>query len=137
MSQKLSEHPIHLGLGATAKSQPKFVDPMLWYQAYGQRSQPDGIEGRLVSSHTFSSSWNVWEMHPHGSEVVLCISGSVTLIQTEDTEASQSTRTTVSLKAGEYAINPPGVWHTADVEEGAETSVVFITAGKDTQNKPR
>jgi hypothetical protein len=39
------------------------------------------------------------------------------------------------LTTGEYAINPPGTWHTADVEGSA--SAVFITAGMGTQTRPR
>jgi hypothetical protein len=41
----------------------------------------------------------------------------------------------VELGAGEYAINEPGVWHTADVEK--ETTVLFITAGMGTQHRQR
>jgi len=41
----------------------------------------------------------------------------------------------VPLAAGEYAINPPGVWHTADVTETA--TAIFITAGEGTQHRPR
>lgn len=135
MPQKLSEYPLHLGLGATSTVQPEFTGSMDWYQAYAQRVEADGVEGRLVTSHTFSSSWSTWEMHPHGSEVVLCVAGTVTLIQ-EGTNGL-STEAKFKLNPGEYAINPPGVWHTADVDEGKETTLVFITAGKDTQHKAR
>jgi quercetin dioxygenase-like cupin family protein len=41
----------------------------------------------------------------------------------------------VILKPGEYAINPPGVWHTADIP--GEASALFVTAGVGTQNRPR
>ena len=41
----------------------------------------------------------------------------------------------VLLRAGEYAINPPGVWHTADVETSA--TAVFITAGEGTEGRER
>lgn len=70
-------------------------------------------------------------MHPHGDEVVLCISGSMTLHQTF---ADGSTATT-TIGSGEYAINPPGCWHTADIA-GAATAL-FITAGLGTQAQPR
>ena len=39
------------------------------------------------------------------------------------------------LKAGEYAIDDPGVWHTADVEGRA--TALFITAGIGTQHRER
>lgn len=45
------------------------------------------------------------------------------------------TRRTLSLRPGEYAINEPETWHTADVA-GAATAV-FITAGWGTEHRPR
>ena len=42
---------------------------------------------------------------------------------------------TVTLGPGDYAINPPGAWHTADVEE--EAAALFITAGLGTEHRPR
>jgi quercetin dioxygenase-like cupin family protein len=125
----LSERPIHLGLGATAVSEPPFTG-MDWYAGYGARHEADGVEGRLVSMHTFSEPWTMWEMHPLGGEVVVCTAGEITLIQEVDGVAQQ-----VVLKAGEYAINPPGVWHTADVT--APATAVFITAGMGTEHRPR
>jgi len=127
----ISAHPIHLGLGATAVVEPEFTGSMDWYVGYVERHQPDGIEGRLVGMYTFKEPWNVWEMHPNGAEVVLCIKGCITLHQ-EDRDGS--TRS-VLLNAGEYAINSPGTWHTADVVE--EATALFITAGVGTQHRPR
>lgn len=125
------KHPIHLGRGATASIEPAFTGNLEWYQAYSSRHTADGTEGRLVSMFTFTESWNMWEMHPNGSEVVLCTSGAFTLHQ----ETADGTRRTVSLRAGEYAINEPGTWHTADVSGPA--TAVFITAGWGTQHRPR
>lgn len=70
-------------------------------------------------------------MHPHSSEVVLCTAGSMTLHQ----KKADRTPATVTLGPGEYAINEPGTWHTADVEH--EASAQFITAGLGTQHRPR
>jgi hypothetical protein len=70
-------------------------------------------------------------MHPHGSEVVLCTVGSITLHQ----EMPDGRRATTILLPRMYAINEPGTWHTADV--GGTTSVLFITAGMGTQHRPR
>ncbi len=42
---------------------------------------------------------------------------------------------TIVLAPGEYAINPPGIWHTADVE--GEARALFITSGMGTENRPR
>lgn len=124
-------NPIHLGLGATAEVEPRFAGTMDWYSDYAARHSDDGVDGRLVSMHVFTEPWDMWEMHPKGSEVVLCTSGSMTLIQ----EQSDGTVSSTALTAGEYVINEPGIWHTADVEEQA--AAVFITAGLDTQHRPR
>lgn len=77
---KLQHQFIHLGLGATAVPQPPF-DGMAWYDGYGERNGNDGAEGRLVSMYDFTQSWDSWEMHPAGHEVVICTAGSMTLTQ--------------------------------------------------------
>jgi hypothetical protein len=40
-----------------------------------------------------------------------------------------------SLRGGQAAVNPPGVWHTADVHEPGRG--LFITPGKGTEHKAR
>ena len=122
--------PLHLGLGATAAAQPAF-DGMQWYAGYEARTAADGREGRLVSAHRFTESWDSWEMHPAGDEVVLCLEGRMTLHQ----EQPDGSVATLTLGPGEYAINPPGCWHTADVEGAA--AALFITAGEGTEHRPR
>ena len=126
----LFTHPVHLGLGAKVVAQPEFTG-LDWYPGYVARTLGDGAEGRLVSYYTFSESWDMWEMHPAGEELVLCVAGQIMLHQ-EDTAGS---RTQVTLGPGDYAINPRGVWHTADV--AGEATVLFITAGVGTQQRPR
>lgn len=128
---RLSDFPIHLGRGASAEVEPRFTGEMTWYAGYGERHASDGAEGRLVSSFTFEAPWDAWEMHPRGAEVVICTEGTMTLHQ----ESPDGARTSVTLNPGEYAINPPGTWHTADVEGRA--SAVFITAGEGTEHRPR
>lgn len=132
---KLSESFIHLGVGATAVSQPPFTG-FEWYEDYGARHRADGAEGRLVSQYTFTESWPAWEMHPLGAEVVICTDGAMILTQ----EFPDGTRKQVQLAAGEYAINPPGVWHIADLPgaDGEQSATaIFITAGEGTQHRPR
>jgi uncharacterized cupin superfamily protein len=128
---EISGHPIHLGLGATAVVEPAFTGDMSWYEGYAERHGPDGAEGRLVSMHSFTEDWDMWEVHPEGSEVVLCVTGEMVLHQ----EAPDGTSATVGLGAGEYAVNEPGVWHTADVRDTA--TALFITAGRGTAHRPR
>ncbi|HEX9792256.1 MAG TPA: hypothetical protein VGA60_16480 [Kiloniellales bacterium] len=127
----IRSHPIHLGLGASAEIEPRYGGGMDWYLAYAQRHKADGREGRLVTMHTFSEPWDMWEMHPHGYEVVLCTSGSIKLHQ----EKTNGKVRTVSLSPGQYAINEPGTWHTADVE--SEATALFITAGLGTEHRSR
>ncbi len=128
----LSDRYIHLGLGATASVEPPFTG-MAWYEDYGARHAADGAEGRLVSQYDFAESWDSWEMHPAGAEVVICTGGAITLIQ----ESADGHQDRVTLGPGDYALNPPGTWHTADVASGETASAIFITAGEGTQHRPR
>ena len=127
---KLADIPIHLGLGAKAQVEPAFTG-MEWYDGYSARHAADGAEGRLVGMHTFTEPWTSWEMHPMGDEVVLCTAGEMVLHQ----QWPDGRVETVTIGAGEFAINPPGVWHTADIS--GEATAVFITAGMGTENRPR
>ena len=70
-------------------------------------------------------------MHPVGDEVVICTAGRMVLTQ----EFPDGRQEQAALEAGDYAINAPGVWHTADIEESA--TAIFITAGEGTQHRPR
>jgi quercetin dioxygenase-like cupin family protein len=70
-------------------------------------------------------------MHPAGDELVLCLEGVLTLHQ----EFPDGSVQQMTIGAGEYAINPPGVWHTADVDGTARA--LFITAGMGTEVRMR
>lgn len=129
--QNLTQFPSHLGKGGSAFVLPAFTGGMEWYEAYGKLHPNDGRDGRLVSMHTFKEPWDSWEMHPVGDELVICTAGKITLIQ----EYPDGTEQVVTLTSGEYVINAPGVWHTADVSE--EATVLFITAGEGTEHRPR
>jgi mannose-6-phosphate isomerase-like protein (cupin superfamily) len=126
----LTIHPVHLGLGATAVPLPAFTGDMAWYERYAADHADDGAEGRLVSLHTFDGPWESWEVHPSGEELVVCVGGTITLVQELDGGPA-----THVLRAGQAAVNPPGTWHTADVEGSA--TVLFVTAGEGTRHRPR
>lgn len=130
MTLSLEEYPIHLGLGGSATPQPVFTGAE-WYEDYGNRTAADGAEGRLVTLHSFTADWASWERHPAGEEVVVCVAGAITLHQ----ELADGTTATVHLGPGEYAINPPGIWHTADIADKA--TCLFITPGLGTENRAR
>lgn len=127
---ELSRYPVHLGLGATVEHLPEFDGSGEWYERYGAAHEADGVDGRLVSLHTFETSWDSWEMHPNGEELVVCVAGRVTLYQELDGDVS-----VVTLETGQAIVNPAGVWHTADVDSSA--TALFITAGIGTQVRPR
>lgn len=129
-AKSLYDFPIHLGLGATAVSEPQF-NGVEWYEGYGERHADDLDEGRLVSMYRFDESWSGWEMHPHGEEVVCVVQGRMTLHQ----ELSNGSKRSLKLGPGDYAINPRGAWHTADAE--GPVVALFITAGKGTAHRPR
>ncbi len=126
----LSTFPAHLGLGATVETLPEFDGTPDWYERYGVAHADDGVEGRLVSLHTFRAPWDTWETHPSGAELVVCTEGTMTLHQEVDGEVR-----TVTLGPGQAIINPPGVWHTADIEGTARA--FFVTAGVGTQMRGR
>jgi len=130
----LETNPIHLGKGASAIPQPEFPRDeraMQWYMDYGARHAGDGTEGRLVAMYSFSEDWPGWEVHPNGAEVVVCVEGEMELIQ----EMADGSHVSTILGPGEYAINPPGVWHTANIPGTAKA--FFITAGVGTEGRPR
>ena len=126
----LSKFPLHLGLGASMSVQEEFTGEMSWYERYGARVAADGDEARLVAIHSFSEPWPTWEMHPRGHELVVCLAGRLTVHQ----ELEDGVRT-LTLEPHQAVINPPGVWHTADVE--GEATALFITAGMGTEIRPR
>jgi quercetin dioxygenase-like cupin family protein len=126
----LGHIPVHLGLGARVVRQPSFTGDAVWYEQYGQRNAVDGAEGRLVTMHQFSEPWEAWERHPHGEELVVCTEGMITLHQEIDGQVRSAT-----IGSGEAIINPPGVWHTADVSGTA--TALFITAGMGTEHRER
>ncbi|HVE01167.1 MAG TPA: cupin domain-containing protein [Sphingomicrobium sp.] len=128
--RSLFDFPIHLGTGAKAIPQPQFTG-FEWYDGYMERHGNDLDEGRLVALYRFEESWTSWEVHPAGDEVVCCLQGHMTLRQ----ELPDGTERSFDLGPGEYAINPPGAWHTADTNE--PVVALFITAGKGTENRPR
>ena len=126
----LGRFPVHLGRGAKVIKCSECDGTMEWYQRYGESVAADGPDGRWVPIHTFREPWPTWEMHPKGEELVVCLQGTMTLNQEIGTEVHL-----VVLEAGQAIVNPPGVWHTADIE--GEATAFFITAGMGTEVRPR
>ena len=75
------------------------------------------------------ATWDTWERHPAGDEVVVLLSGRVAAMQ-----EVEGTRRVVELRAGEAMVNPRNVWHTTMVHEPGEA--LFITPCADTEHRP-
>lgn len=86
--------------------------------------------GRLCLMMEMKDNWGVWEMHPDGDEVLILISGQMTLML-EREDGVQC----VELEAGETCVVPAGTWHTADVH--AAGTLIGITPGHGTQHRRR
>jgi len=90
-----------------------------------------GFKGHvLISNFAFDSDWPSWERHPAGDELVCLLSGEVTLVL--DREGKEETAEL--RKPGEFVLVPKGTWHTARTR--VATTVLFVTPGEGTQNKP-
>jgi quercetin dioxygenase-like cupin family protein len=126
----LSKTHVHLGLGSRAVPVPDFEWTAEFLERYTTEHEHDGDEGRLVMISSSNESWTFWERHPAGDELVVVISGRMTLFQDID-----STDRRIALGPGEAAINPRGVWHTTDVHEPGK--VLFVTPGRGTEHRPR
>jgi mannose-6-phosphate isomerase-like protein (cupin superfamily) len=125
----LSHTFVHLGLGAAATALPDFAWSPEYLNAYTERFEADGDEGRLVCVSPQESTWDIWERHPAGDEVVVLLSGRVDVIQ-----ELEGTQHVVELRAGEALVNPRNVWHTTRVHEPGQA--LFITPGAGTEHRP-
>jgi quercetin dioxygenase-like cupin family protein len=127
----LTTTPIHLGRGSRARPVAGFAwDPGV-LQAYSSAVADDGVEGRMVMVFDASGAGSdTWERHPAGDEVVICLSGRVTVIRDDAGE-----ETPVQLGPGDATINPRGAWHAVDVDGPAR--FMTITPGVGTERRPR
>jgi mannose-6-phosphate isomerase-like protein (cupin superfamily) len=121
---------VHLGLGVRAVPIPDFAWSPEFMQHYGDTYASDGDEGRLVCITPQRATWDTWERHPAGEEVVLLLSGRVDVVQDLD-----EVERVIALQPGEAMINPTNVWHTATVHEPGQA--LFITPGRGTEHRPR
>ncbi|MFF8012944.1 cupin domain-containing protein [Streptomyces sp. NPDC007929] len=122
--------PVHLGLGSRAKPVEGFAwDPEVLH-AYSAAVAADGAEGRIVTIFDGDGLDDHWERHPAGDELVVCLSGSVTVTRDGDGVPDR-----VVLGPGEATVNPAGTWHAVDMTGPA--SILTITAGLGTDHRPR
>jgi len=100
---------------------------------------PDLIAGKygdfrneyLVTTFSFDSNWTSWEQHPNGDEIVILLSGAADFIL----DLPEGLHKLEVRKPGDYAFVPKGTWHTANPLQA--TTMLFITAGEGTLNRPR
>lgn len=121
---------VHLGLGPTATPVPDFEWSQEFLERYAADTEADGDEGRLACLIRQESTWDSWERHPAGEELVAQLTGKSVL--TRETDGREER---VELDASMATVNPKGVWHTADVLEPGW--VLFVTPGRGTEHRPR
>lgn len=122
--------PIHLGRGSRAVAVAGFAFDPVVLQAYATAVADDGGDGRIVMLFDGRASGGEWERHPAGDEVVVCVSGRVTVLRDV---AGDERR--VELGPGEATVNPRGVWHVVEADDAAR--FVTITPGIGTEHRPR
>jgi len=86
--------------------------------------------GWLISRFTHDGDWPHWERHPHGDEVLICVSGELAF----DIEHADGRQEQVELGAGRTLVMPAGAWHRGRGEGPAE--LIAVTAGRGTDHRP-
>lgn len=101
------------------------------------QTRTDLHAGRMITAYHFSDSWDSWEVHPAGDEVVTMASGAMDLWLElpELPHGPKKGPKKVELRDQGTVIIPAGIWHTADVLE--PSFGIFITRGEGTDHKPR
>lgn len=116
-------------LGASSKALP-VLDFGHDYDKYLAEFCSESDPGRLVCLYESRSDWAAWEAHPSGDELVLVLSGKAEFLQ----EVNGKEHRTI-VEPYQAIINPPGVWHTANVIE--PFLALFVTPGPGTTHRPR
>ena len=102
------------------------LTPAFWPELMSGKRK---LKGRLVMASRITEDMRHWERHPAGDEVLLLLSGAVTVVL-EGVEAEER----FELSAGQAFIVPRGRWHRIEAREAGD--LVFMTAGEGTEHKP-
>lgn len=119
---------IHL-YGGRAEVMP--VDDDFWPAVMsGQRPLP----GWLVTASAWAADPGVAagghsEVHPHGDEVHLCITGAMTAVLEGDGGELR-----VDFEPGQVCVIPAGVWHR--LEAFLDSRVLSLTFGEGSEHRP-
>ena len=103
------------------------VTPEFWSTI---AARDDLAEGRLVAVFACAADWGHWEMHPNGEEVLVLLSGKITMIFEEG-----GLERDVELQPGRACIVPRGTWHRAIVAVAGQ--LLAITYGRGTEHRAR
>ena len=103
------------------------VTPEFW-STIDQRD--DLAEGHLVAAFACDTDWPHWEMHPHGEEILVLMSGKLEMVL--ETPRGEER---VELLQGRALVMPRGTWHRVVVE--APGTLMAITYGRGTQHRER
>lgn len=87
------------------------------------------LVGRLIMAASMTESPRQWERHPAGEEILLLLSGRMTVVLEADAADEE-----VTLEPGQTLVVPRGRWHRIEVDEPGE--LVFMTQGDGTEHKP-
>jgi mannose-6-phosphate isomerase-like protein (cupin superfamily) len=105
------------------------VTPEFW-ATIGSRA--DLADGRLVAAFESDEDWSHWEMHPHGEEVLVLLSGRMAFVL--EAPGGEAGETRVDLLEGRAFVVPRGVWHRAIVE--MPSKLLSISYGRGTRHRP-
>lgn len=90
----------------------------------------NGFQGHtLVSCYEFSEDWTSWELHPAGDEMVILLSGQVTMLLQHEHGLEQIEL----LRVNDFCLVPQNTWHTAKVIQPAK--MLFVTPGAGTSHR--
>jgi mannose-6-phosphate isomerase-like protein (cupin superfamily) len=88
------------------------------------------LSGRLVGCvHMQEGQLDHWERHPAGDELLLLLSGALTIVL----EVGGGEREVILTAGGAFVV-PQGVWHTFRIAEASD--LVFATPGDGTEHRP-
>ena len=100
-------------------------------RAFDGPGPPPRIDGHTVGSWiTDTSAPHGGEMHPDADEVLVLVSGAVTVVLERPGEATE----TVAVPAGHAVVVPRGVWHRVEVTEPSH--LLFVTPGPGFHHRP-
>ena len=111
------------------RADPIHVSDSFWSEL-STGKLPQLEQGRLMTAFAFSEPWNVWERHPAGEELVMLLTGVVTVVLEEGGRERAVQLTT----PGSYVLVPQNVWHTA--RTSVPTTMLFLTPGAGTEHRP-